>query len=217
MFWPYFCSERLKLNPPSACKQKVLEYLHCSSRTHSGSIRYSIRAMNQKPSLSSFSFFFQAHSFSECVSEGSTHDIECVQPATAERAVHDLLSHLACYQNTFFSFHTSLRAVSTVLFSWILSCAFKPVKSKKSLLIWHIQALNGKPPPPPYTWLLLYGNDSSTKQFRECATAVSGKTLLLNTYNYSVVDGNGVKMHQYWNASIESGATMAPVLTASLK
>lgn len=119
-------------------------------------VPFNVLYMNQKPSLSSSSFFFSGlslilsfRSSSECracVSEGSTHDSECVQPAITEWAVHDVLSHLACCQNTFFSFHTSLRAVSTGLFSWILSCAFKPVKSKKSLLIWHIEALNGKTP-----------------------------------------------------------------------
>lgn len=100
---------REKLNLPSACKQKVLEHLHCSSRTHSGSVRYSIRGLNQNPSMSSLSLFFGLvpRSSSEChacVSEGSTHDSECVQSATAEGAVHDVLSHLACYQNTFFIF-----------------------------------------------------------------------------------------------------------------
>lgn len=41
------------------------------------------------------------------------------------------------------------------------------------------------------------GNDSSRKQFKDCATAVTANTLLLNTYNYLMVDGNGAKIHKF--------------------
>lgn len=152
MFWPYFCWEgRLSWILHLHGNKRSLNICTAVSRTHSGSVRYSIRGLNQKPSLSSLSLFLglvprSSSEWPACVSEGSTHDSECVQPATAEGAVHDVFSHLACYQNTFFRFHTSSRAVSAVLFSWILGCAFKPVKSKKSFLIWYIQALNGKTP-----------------------------------------------------------------------
>lgn len=141
------------------------------------------RPQNQNPSLSSLGLFsglcliHSFHSYSEsraCVSEGSTHDSECMQPAIIQRAVRDLLSHLACYLITFFRFHTSLRAVSTTPFSRILGCAFKPVKSTKSLDLTHWGTRWGK---TPWTRLFLLGNDSSTKQFRGCASAVTGNTL----------------------------------------
>lgn len=113
----------------------------------------------------------------------------------AKRAVHDVLSHLACYQNTFFSFHTSLRAVSAAPFSCILGCASKPVKSKKSLDLTHPGADWENPKDTPR--LFLSENDSSSKQIGDAAAAVMGKTLLLSTYKYLIVDDNVAKIRKF--------------------
>lgn len=87
-----------------------------------------------QPLLRLVPHFSSFHSSSECracVWDGRTHDSECVQPTITKRAVPDVLSHLACCQNTVFSFHTSLRPVSAALFSCIRGSAFTSVKSKE--------------------------------------------------------------------------------------
>lgn len=78
-------------------------------------------------------------------------------------------------------------AVSAALFSWILGCAFKPVKSKKiSLDLTHLGTKWENPIDTPRLFLL--GNNTSTRQFGGFATALTGTTLLLNTYKYLMVD-----------------------------
>lgn len=85
--------------------------------------------------------------------------------------------------------------MSDALFSCILGCAFKPVKSKKSLDLTHPGANWGNPKDSPR--LFLSENDTGSKQIGDGATAVMGKTLLLSTYKYLMVDDNVAKIHKF--------------------
>lgn len=70
-----------------------------------------------------------------------------------------------------------------------------PVKSKKSLDLTHPGANWENPKDTPR--LLLSDNDTITKEIGDGATAVMGKTLLLNTYKYLMVDDNVAKICKF--------------------
>lgn len=154
MLWPYSCFVRglswflhLHLN-------KLFLNIRCSSRAGSGSFLCSIRGRNQKPSLSSWSLSQACPSFFHFILHQNVVHVfekEALMTVNAcslltQRAVRDVLSHLACFQNTFFRFHTSLRAVSAALFSWTLGCAFKNREIQKISLDLTHWGTNGKAP-----------------------------------------------------------------------